>query len=80
MSELETPPGDRPGAQPAVSGTTEIRGRRQWPLPKQAVPDSPLLTVQDLAVWFRLPSGTVKAVDGVNFGLNPRCTWSMLSE
>ena len=46
-----------------------IRGRRQWPLPKQAVPDAPLLAVHDLAVWFRLPSGVVKAVDGVNFGL-----------
>jgi oligopeptide/dipeptide ABC transporter ATP-binding protein len=75
MSEPEVAPGDGPGASAsATSGlprdAAAIRGRRQWPLPKQAVPGSPLLAVQDLAVWFRLPSGVVKAVDGVNFGLN----------
>jgi oligopeptide/dipeptide ABC transporter ATP-binding protein len=75
VSELETPPDEQPGAASAAPterprGAADIRGRRQWPLPKQAVPDAPLLAVHDLAVWFRLPSGMVKAVDGVNFGLN----------
>ena len=51
--------------------TTDIRGRRQWPLPKQAVPGAPLLAVEDLAVRFRMPGGpSVKAVDGVSFGLD----------
>jgi ABC-type glutathione transport system ATPase component len=47
-----------------------IRGRRQWPLPKQADPKAPLLRVEDLAVRFRMPNGSVKAVDGVTFGLD----------
>jgi peptide/nickel transport system ATP-binding protein len=47
-----------------------IRGRRQWPLPKLAVPGAPLLRVEDLAVRFSLPKGSVKAVDGVSFGLD----------
>ena len=48
----------------------EIRGRRQWPLPKQADPEAPLLVVDDLRTYFTLESGTVKAVDGVSFTLN----------
>ena len=51
------------------SVAAEIRGRRQWPLPKLAVPDAPLLEVRDLQTHFRLPQGWVKAVDGVSFGL-----------
>jgi len=46
-----------------------IRGRRQWPLPRQADPDAPLLVVEDLRVHFTLESGSVKAVDGVSFTL-----------
>ncbi len=45
------------------------RGRRQWPLPKQADPDAPLLVVENLRTYFTLASGTVKAVDGVSFEL-----------
>ena len=47
-----------------------VRGRRQWPLPKQAVPGAPLLEVEDLHTYFRLSSGVVHAVDGVSFTLN----------
>src|SRR4051794_2841086 len=74
MSELEVPghglvaASSMPAEGPRAA--EPIRARRQWPLPKQAVPGSPLLAVHDLAVWFRLPSGVVKAVDGVNFGLD----------
>ena len=57
-------------ASPAVPDAAAIRGRRKWPLPKLAVPDSPLLVVEDLAVRFSLPSGSVKAVDGVSFRLD----------
>jgi len=45
-------------------------GRRQWPLPKQADPNAPLLVVENLRTHFTLPSGSVKAVDGVSFQLN----------
>jgi oligopeptide/dipeptide ABC transporter ATP-binding protein len=61
-------------------GTTDVateprvmpvgRGRRQWPLPKQADPTAPLLVVKDLRTHFKLESGWVKAVDGVSFRLN----------
>ena len=47
--------------------TTAVRGRRQWPLPRQADPNAPLLDVRDLAVRFSMPTGSVKAVDGVSF-------------
>ena len=46
------------------------RGRRQWPLPRQADPDAPLLAVENLRTHFRLKQGWVKAVDGVTFRLN----------
>jgi len=46
------------------------RGRRQWPLPKQADPSAPLLVVQDLRTHFKLGNDWVKAVDGVSFRLN----------
>jgi len=45
-------------------------GRRQWPLPKLADPDAPLLVVEDLRTHFSLESGSVKAVDGVSFRLD----------
>jgi len=45
----------------------EVRGRRQWPLPRQADPAAPLLDVRDLAVHFALPDGRVEAVRGVSF-------------
>jgi oligopeptide/dipeptide ABC transporter ATP-binding protein len=53
-----------------VSDAAAIRGRRQWPLPKLARPDAPLLVVEDLAVRFSLRNGSVKAVDGVSFRLD----------
>jgi oligopeptide/dipeptide ABC transporter ATP-binding protein len=45
-------------------------GRRQWPLPKQADPNAPLLVVEGLKTHFTLESGTVRAVDGVSFHLD----------
>jgi peptide/nickel transport system ATP-binding protein len=53
----------------APAQAAQVRGRRQWPLPKLAVPDAPLLEVRDLQTHFRLPQGWVRAVDGVSFGL-----------
>jgi peptide/nickel transport system ATP-binding protein len=47
-----------------------VRGRRQWPLPKQAVPGAPLLEVENLQTHFKLASGVVHAVDGVSFRLD----------
>jgi peptide/nickel transport system ATP-binding protein len=55
---------------PVGSAAAEIRGRRQWPLPKLADPKAPLLVVDDLTVRFRMPAGSVKAVDGVSFRLD----------
>jgi len=46
------------------------RGRRQWPLPRQADPSAPLLVVKDLRTHFKLDAGWVRAVDGVSFRLN----------
>ena len=45
-------------------------GRRQWPLPKQADPNAPLLVVENLKTHFTLENGSVKAVDGVSFRLD----------
>ncbi|OGO57121.1 MAG: dipeptide/oligopeptide/nickel ABC transporter ATP-binding protein [Chloroflexi bacterium RBG_16_72_14] len=39
-------------------------------MPKLADPTAPLLLVDDLAVRFRMPEGSVKAVDGVSFRLD----------
>jgi peptide/nickel transport system ATP-binding protein len=72
MSELPgtTSAAPEPVAAAApVATAAEIRGRRRWPLPKQADPDAPLLVVEDLRVHFALESGSVKAVDGVSFTL-----------
>jgi oligopeptide/dipeptide ABC transporter ATP-binding protein len=59
-----------PGPSLAHDGRTTVRGRRQWPLPKQAVPDARLLEVRDLAVHFALPNASVQAVRGVDFHLD----------
>ena len=53
----------------SAATAAEIRGRRQWPLPKLAVPGAPLLEVRDLRTHFWMRDGWVKAVDGVSFGL-----------
>jgi oligopeptide/dipeptide ABC transporter ATP-binding protein len=47
-----------------------VRGRRQWPLPKQADPEAPLLVVEGLSTHFRLGDGIVHAVDDVSFTLD----------
>ena len=47
-----------------------IRGRRQWPLPKQADPSAPLLEVENLAVDFDLGGAKLHAVRGVSFRLD----------
>src|ERR1041384_6382126 len=61
---------DGVGVSPAASALGGAPSdRRQRPLPKQAVPGAPLLRVEDLSVRFSLPEGSVKAVDGVSFGL-----------
>ena len=52
------------------SAKAALRGRRQWPLPKQGDPDAPLLVVENLRTEFKLESGTVSAVDGVSFTLH----------
>ena len=52
-----------------ASTAAAIRSRRQYPLPRLAVPDAPLLEVKDLKTHFRLRQGWVRAVDGVSFGL-----------
>jgi peptide/nickel transport system ATP-binding protein len=57
-------------ADPEQAARLLIRGRRQWPLPKQADPAAPLLDVRNLRTHFKLQSGWVKAVDGVSFQLN----------
>ena len=60
----------RPTPARDAAGRDSYRGRRQWPLPKQAVPGAPLLEVKDLKTHFTLESGTVRAVDGVSFTLD----------
>ena len=59
----------RHAAPTDAEGRAAIRGRRQWPLPKQADPTAPLLVVENLKTYFTLDSGTVQAVDGVSFTL-----------
>jgi oligopeptide/dipeptide ABC transporter ATP-binding protein len=53
-----------------MTTVAEGRGRRQWPLPKQADPNAPLLVVEHLTTHFHLPTGTVHAVDDVSFELH----------
>ncbi len=57
-------------AAAADAPVVPMRGRRQWPLPKQADPSAPLLDVRDLAVHFTMPDGAVQAVRGVDFRLD----------
>jgi oligopeptide/dipeptide ABC transporter ATP-binding protein len=58
-------------AAAATAGQAVARaGRRQWPLPRDADPDAPLLVVEGLTTHFRMPSATVHAVDDVSFQLN----------
>ncbi|HTC85260.1 MAG TPA: ABC transporter ATP-binding protein [Candidatus Acidoferrum sp.] len=75
----ETPdtPGTAPADEAAAAARTAvldaravIRGRRQWPLPKQADPNAPLLVVEHLTTRFKMPGGSLKAVDDVSFQLN----------
>jgi oligopeptide/dipeptide ABC transporter ATP-binding protein len=66
------PPDPAASPDPGAGGLPDrgVRGRRQWPLPKQADPAAPLLEVTDLAVRFNMRQGSVKAVDGVSFRLD----------
>ncbi len=59
-----------PAPPPAGLARAAERGRRQWPLPKQADPDAPLLVVEGLTTHFRLGDATVHAVDDVSFTLD----------
>ena len=70
MTGRSTPARARVSAPPTAPDALEIRGRRKWPLPKQAVPGAPLLVVEDLSVRFAMSGATVKAVDGVSFRLD----------
>jgi peptide/nickel transport system ATP-binding protein len=71
-----TPPPDsrRPSGAEAEEEPAPVRstgrGRHQWPLPKQADPDAPLLVVEGLTTHFRLGGATVHAVDDVSFTLD----------
>jgi len=56
-------------AAPPREGLATIRGRRRWPLPRQADPDAPLLVVEGLTTHFRLGGRIVHAVDDVSFTL-----------
>ena len=60
---------EAPSPGVSVPGRAAIRGRRQWPLPKLADPEAPLLDVRDLSVHFAMPDGRVEAVRGVSFRL-----------
>jgi oligopeptide/dipeptide ABC transporter ATP-binding protein len=55
---------------PAIAARAQIRGRRKWPMPRQADPAAPLLAVENLRTHFKLESGWVRAVDGVSFRLD----------
>jgi peptide/nickel transport system ATP-binding protein len=72
----EAGPGPHPAeilrgtAEARGANSGEIRGRRKWPLPKQADPTAPLLVVENLRTYFHMDTGTVRAVDGVSFTLN----------
>src|SRR5450755_1530235 len=71
------PPEDSPMTDPrlaaqaaALDAQTLIRGRRKWPLPRQADPNAPLLVVEHLTTRFKMAGGSIKAVDDVSFTLN----------
>jgi oligopeptide/dipeptide ABC transporter ATP-binding protein len=65
-AERETPRDQAAPLDPAVAA---IRARRKWPMPKLADANAPLLEVRDLSVRFRMPEGSVKAVESVSFDL-----------
>ena len=67
MTAQEVPTLGPPVPAGAPPDREAIRGRRLWPLPKQADPTAPLLDVEGLTVHFALPNGRVEAVRGVNF-------------
>jgi oligopeptide/dipeptide ABC transporter ATP-binding protein len=54
----------------AGGAATRVAGRRQWPLPKDADPNAPLLEVEHLSTEFSLATSTVHAVDDVSFRLD----------
>jgi peptide/nickel transport system ATP-binding protein len=58
------------GAAALSADRAAIRGRRLWPLPKQADPDAALLVVEGLTTQFTLGGSVVHAVDGVSFTLD----------
>ena len=75
MKVTSPPPGGAPAPEGVVVGgavgaATRVAGRRQWPLPRDADPNAPLLVVEHLTTHFRLPNATVHAVDDVSFRLN----------
>ena len=65
VTEDEVLPEGPPG--PTIS---TARDRRQRPYPKLADPGAPLLVVEHLSTRFRMPGGSVKAVDDVSFNLD----------
>jgi len=65
VTEDEVLPEGPPG--PTISTARE---RRQRPYPKAADPDAPLLVVEHLSTRFKMPGGSVKAVDDVSFNLD----------
>jgi oligopeptide/dipeptide ABC transporter ATP-binding protein len=52
-----------------MTATVNRASRRQWPLPKAADPNAPLLAVEHLTTHFSLGEATVHAVDDVSFEL-----------
>ena len=74
LEPIEAPHGEEVEAdelgEAARAGLSTSQGRRERPLPKQAVPGARLLEVEGLKTHFTLESGSVKAVDGVSFTLD----------
>jgi oligopeptide/dipeptide ABC transporter ATP-binding protein len=58
------------GGPVRMGAAARVAGRRQWPLPREADPNAPLLEVEHLTTHYRLPNATVHAVDDVSFRLN----------
>ena len=61
---------DGAGGSTARGAGGRVAARRQWPLPKGADPDAPLLVVDSLRTYFTLGDQQLRAVDGVSFTLN----------
>lgn len=70
LSETEEEAAATAARSAALDAQTIIRGRRQWPLPRQADPEAPLLVVEHLTTRFKMAGGSIKAVDDVSFRLN----------